>query len=218
VDDLFDYTPDLGKWAGWNEVAKRNLGLQIAKRRGCTHFLSMDCDEFYDLRELIRAREYIEQNHIEASACRILNYIKEPIFQYQRGPGGVPFIARIFPRSQIRDGSPYPLETDPTRRLNGDRKWFLFKRKFYLFPKEELAMHHMGLVRRNPGNILLKYQNSSANDGGPKSQKLLAFARRVQNWRFGDKLIHIDGEEINVVRVENKFNIPVFAAGGLGAS
>jgi hypothetical protein len=160
---------------------------------------------------LVLAKEYIEQNRIEASACRVLSYIQKPVFQYESATAYVPFIAKIFPRSRIRLESPFPLQTDPTRRLNGDRKLFLFKRKFHLFRKEELAMHHMGLVRRN---IFVKYRNSTANDGGAKSQKLLAFARRVQDWRFGDKLIHIDGEEITVVRVENKFNLAPFAARG----
>ena len=204
VDDLYEYAPDLGKRVCVNEVGKRNLGLQIAKTHGCTHFLSMDCDEFYDRSEMALAKEYIEQCHIEASACCVLGYIKEPVFQYQGGTAYVPFIAKIHPRSRIRLGMPFPLSTDATRRLNGDRKFFLFRRKFHLFPREELVMHHMGLVRRD---IFVKYQNSTANDGGADSQKLLDFARRVQNWRFGDKLIHINGEEITVVRVDAKFNI-----------
>jgi hypothetical protein len=206
VDELFEYVPDFGRRPDFNEAAKRNLGLQIAKQRGCTHFLSMDCDEFYDRRELAWAREYIEQNGIEASACGVLGHIKEPVFQFQGGTPYVPFIARIFPRSKIRLGSPFPLLTDATRRLNGDRKLFLFKRKFHLFQKEELVMHHMGLVRRN---IFGKYQNSTSNDGGAHSQKLLEFARRVRDWRFGEKLIHLHGEEITVVQVENKFNIQI---------
>jgi hypothetical protein len=171
----------------------------------------MDCDEFYDRHEMARAKDYLEQHRIEASACRILGYIKEPVFQYQGGTPYVPFIARIHPRSAIKLGSPFPLPVDATRWLNGDRKFFLFKRKFYLFPREELVMHHMGLVRRD---IFAKYQNSSANDGGAYSQKMLEFARRAQNWKFGDKLVLIKGEELDVIRVENRFHIGPFADKG----
>jgi len=45
VDKIYYYTPK-NRSAGQNELHKRNIGLKIAKSHLCSHFLTMDCDEF----------------------------------------------------------------------------------------------------------------------------------------------------------------------------
>src|SRR5688572_24354584 len=44
---LVKYEPKI-KDGRTNEIAKRNLGLKVAKENGCTHFSHMDCDEYYE--------------------------------------------------------------------------------------------------------------------------------------------------------------------------
>jgi len=43
----------------FNEMTKRDLGRLECKKVGCTHFMSMDTDEYYLTRELAAAKELI---------------------------------------------------------------------------------------------------------------------------------------------------------------
>ena len=43
-----------------NEILKRNLGIQYAKEEGCTHFLHLDCDEYYEDFGGMKAGDIIE--------------------------------------------------------------------------------------------------------------------------------------------------------------
>lgn len=163
IDEIYLYKPNLEKnRAHKNKKDKRNIGLKLAKKRGCTHFLSMDVDEFYDSKQFAHAKEFIKVNCIKSSAVSIIEYIKKPTWQIMNGysfsPDDnefytfyVPFIMKIKWHKQRHGKGFFPCFTDPTRILNG-------KDKFYLFPKHDIAMHHMSSIRKN---LSKKYLNSS---------------------------------------------------------
>ena len=59
IDEIFHYERDFSKNdKHYFEREKRNIGLSIARKNGCTHFLSMDVDEFYDREQLKKAKKY----------------------------------------------------------------------------------------------------------------------------------------------------------------
>lgn len=47
LDEVCLYEPDFRLSAKANETNKRSLGLELAKAKNCTHFFTMDSDEFY---------------------------------------------------------------------------------------------------------------------------------------------------------------------------
>ncbi len=55
------YQPDLSKPYGENERLKRDLGLHWAKKLGFTHFIDMDCDEFYIREEFLKENYHFDR-------------------------------------------------------------------------------------------------------------------------------------------------------------
>ena len=61
----------------YNEMTKREIGRRRCMENGCTHFMSMDADEYY-LREQLRfAKEVVEECNYDGTACRYDKYIKQ---------------------------------------------------------------------------------------------------------------------------------------------
>lgn len=150
----------------------------LAKKAGCTHFMSMDVDEYYVSDQLKTAKEKIIKNGIKASAACIIEYLKEPVYQMVNGYSFnmnkdfytfyVPFIMKINKFFLQKHGSSsFPCLVDPTRGLNCSKK-------FYLFPAHELAMHHMSSIRKN---LDKKYKNSNLMNSSDEVQK---YVRNIQ--------------------------------------
>lgn len=189
IDKIYCYSPKKTS-AGKNELHKRNIGLNIAKSRFCSHFLTMDCDEFYHQNQFDEAKKFIIANKIEASSCKFINYIKQPIWQIQADPQMyVPFITKINLFTKLSRKSYFPVLVDPTRKMNGEKKY-----KF--FEATDLRMEHMSMVRKN---LLKKYNNSS-------SKKYLdpEFITQVLDYQYPNKFFGSD-----VLEVENVFNIKI---------
>lgn len=170
IDDFQIYDPDLTQKAYINEKNKRLLGFKIAKKAGCSHFLSMDVDEFYHGHEIESAKCFIIKNKIEVSAVSIIEYVQKPEYQllsnYMFSPNNkdsyvfyVPFITKINVSAKARSSKYFPCLVDPTRKING-------LGKFYLFAKHEIAMHHMSTIRKD---LHKKFRNSTISLTAPKS-------------------------------------------------
>ncbi|MHC4525837.1 MAG: glycosyltransferase family protein [Planctomycetota bacterium] len=192
IDEIYYYDPLLYAQPRQNEVIKRNIGLQIAKRQNCTHFMNMDTDEFYRRDEFNRAIDFIKQEDIGCSAVPIVSYIKEPIYRIEGiREAYVPFICKIDNSSAMKLNDSFPVLVDPTRRVSGDKK-------FHLFSDQEISMHHMGLVRRD---LDKKFSNSS-------SKNIQILQDHTQKWEYGKNFRYRDdSEELRVSKVKNEFDI-----------
>ncbi len=141
----FDPIIDIG--GSMNERAKRNLGLDYAKRLECTHFISMDVDEYYTYFSHCKSL-YIKSGH-KGSVCRLQTYFKKPIFQFDIPEDYfVPFIHEIGPETK-NGSSSYKFWVDPTRTVNENDVVEL-----------PIFMHHFSWCRKD---IERKARNSSAN-------------------------------------------------------
>ena len=194
------------------EREKRDIGLHLARKRGCTHFLSMDVDEFYDVNQLKYAKQYITQNGIEASAVSIFEYLKEPIYRmidsytFTGHSDKIynfycPFIMKITPKTKRHQCGNFPCLVDPTRGLNGNGK-------FYLFSKQDVVMHHMSTVRKN---LAQKYNNSNLNLNILWQQKIRDIQNKILKWNFednklNDKFAIFDNDKI-IEKVEDIFHV-----------
>lgn len=145
---LVNYTPDYSISGAMNERKKRNRGLDAAKDLECTHFLHIDCDEYYqDFGSL--KQEYIDSGR-KGSVCELYTYFKKPTLRFETKDGYyVPFIHELSD-STISGSSSYPFYVDPTRTVNESDVIQLSQ-----------PMHHFSWVRKD---IERKARNSSASE------------------------------------------------------
>lgn len=129
-----------------NETNKRNLGIEMANKMNCTHFLLMDCDEYYF--DFERAKKIYFDGGYQGSVCNIVTYFAKPTLRHANIDNYfVPFIHPT--RKHTVTGTPnYPFYVDPTRRIN--------EANVMLLP---VIMHHYSWVRKD---IHRKCRNSSA--------------------------------------------------------
>jgi len=154
-----------GKVGAAAEAEKRNLGLNTAKLHGCTHFMTMDCDEVYDPKQIAMVKDDVEANDWHSTACQMLTYYKRPnIVLDPPEEYYVPLIYRLDGRRFGGGHQPFPVSADPTRRLatSGDSRYRLYTR-------DEIQMHHYSMIRND---IRKKLRNSSA---------VVNFADRVED-------------------------------------
>lgn len=141
------FDPILSMGAMMNERAKRNMGIDIARDKGCTHFLAMDCDEYYD--HFGTAKEMFINSGHKGSVCKIRTYFKSPTFMFSLPEDYyVPFIHELN-RDTKSGSSSYKFYVDPTRSVN--------ESDIIELP---IFMDHYSWVRKD---IMRKARNSSAN-------------------------------------------------------
>jgi len=217
IDNLIEFTmfrPTSLKSAGevMNakkfELNKRQGCLTLALKNNCTHYMSMDADEFYRESELINAKLYIEENKLDATAVHYINYVTPTLHRgYSRWR--VPFIYRITEQTRHHVMQTHFAGIDPTRGLIDDSY-----RKAITFDKSVITMHHMEMVRTN---IVEKYVASSrffpnrdllpiiADDiSRAKETGILTFTKA----HLGDT--PNPKEEQLLISCDNEFNIKVY--------
>jgi hypothetical protein len=212
IDEIYLYDKNFSlKDKTIYEKAKRDIGLNLAREAGCTHFLNMDVDEFYDKDEIIKAKEFILKNNIKMTAVPIYEYLKSPEFRFvdsysftnghDKYSYYVPFIIKIDKKSSYKKSKFFPCLVDPTRTLNNSGK-------FYLFSKQDVIMHHMSTIRTD---IDKKYNNSNYNNSAVNSEFLSEIKQNIRDWDFNDHQIgtsqYSTFQNKLVVKVKNKFNI-----------
>lgn len=151
------YEPDSYWSSALNETNKRNVGLETARMQGCTHFLMMDCDEFYRREDVEREKLRMERDNLNGLVCGVRVYVKEPTL-WCEDHTRVPFITKLTEDVKLgsfrgpfthsdKDGSAL---IDPTRRTSHKRRveW------------SDVIMHHFSYVRQD---MDLKIRNSTAN-------------------------------------------------------
>lgn len=169
-----------------NEREKRNIGLQIAKKNSCSHFLHMDCDEMYQ--DFNKAKKLYFDSGKEGSCCKIFTYFKLPTLRFETEDGYfVPFIHKL--HDDTRSGVPnYPFYVDPTRRINSNNVELL-----------DIHMHHFSWVRNN---IERKTRNSSAKRNIERGTMLLDYYNSDVKAGF-----YVKDYEKKLIEVPNLFNI-----------
>lgn len=218
IDELYHYHKDFSKITNKHllEREKRDLGLKLCKKRGMTHFLSMDVDEFYEKEQLERVKNFIAKRKIESTACSIYEYLKDPQYRIIDGctfqTNGdynfyCPFIMKINRFGKQKHNSKFfPTLVDPSRAINNSGK-------FYLFPVQDIVMHHMSTVRKD---LDKKYKNSNCNNDSSTKviEKINKMKDDILSWEFEktrlntNKDLAIFNNKI-IRKVDNKFGIEI---------
>ena len=150
------YEPDLQFGGGYNERTKRNLGISVARAHGATHFLHMDCDEFYE--DFGKAKQMFETSGAAGSVCKMHTYFKHPTLRLENPDNyHVPFIHKMRDDT-IAGFVPYPFYCDPTRAINETDVIEI-----------SAMMHHFSWCRKDFG---LKARNSTARKNIAKTTLL----------------------------------------------
>lgn len=191
---LRKYQPDLAITPAANERNKRQIGLDWAQKLGCTHFLFIDNDEYYDSDVFAQAKRKIEASGHDATACRFHTYYKSPNLRLEPTENcWVPFICKLKPGMRIRPA--FPVRVDPTRGVHPIERC-------YLFGEHELVMHHYSYVRRDIGRKL-RNSSAAANFGN-----IAQLTRLFNNWKPGDALINFSGK--GIIETPDLFGIGSF--------
>lgn len=193
VDEVYFYNPDLSLQPQHNEIKKRIIGLEIAKKAKATHFFTMDSDEFYRNEEFKNARQKIIEEKITSSSVNSFLHVRRPIYRGKDNTK-VAFITEI--QNLIKLGSHnYPVaQVDPTRQI------WIPKRNHYHFLESEISMYHMNLVRKD---LRQKLNNSSTTN---KNFLDLVY-RSVNEWKEDDKFFEFPRKgKIKIEISDNEFN------------
>lgn len=199
VDEVIEYAPNLALRAQENELRKRRIGLAAAKSSGVEYFLSMDADEYYDTATLADAKRFIICEGFETTAAHTFLHIKRPIWR-SASPDTtcVCFLTKIVDQSEFDYGGEFPVLVDPTRRLHGDRQ-------FYMFGQNELTMMHMNLVRKD--GLKSKLRNTSS---AHMADFILAVQKAYDEWNFGSPLCFPNKPPLKIIEVPDIFGIDQF--------
>jgi hypothetical protein len=132
-------------------------------------------------------------------------FFKEAVYEYRPfdSVNCVPFIYKCSKDSPFRLAEPYNLVVDPTRRLAGVTKQ-------YMFPRTVVEMYHLTCVRKN---IKTKLSNvSNRLNYGSEAEE---FLKRWENWRPEHGPIHphpyIGKMFKECIVVPNYFNVDLTA-------
>jgi hypothetical protein len=184
------YIPD-SKNGFRNEINKRQIGINLAKEYECTHFISMDCDEYYDTEEFGNAKLYFTYSGFGGSVCKMWTYFKSPTYKLETPEGYyVPFIHEL--KSNTKTGvKTYPFYCDPTRRINESKVY-----------DTGIMMHHFSWVRKDIGR---KVRNSSAKSSFEKGTLLNDYY--CTNLYSNPEGYYLKDFDKKITLVKNRFNI-----------
>ena len=178
VDEVLLYTPEPQNGGHFNEIQKRNIGLQCSLKAGCTHHMSIDCDEYYLSKEFVNLKQLILDGDYDSSYCQMLTYYKS--WDYILDPPEdyyVSLITKIKEDSSYVLGAPAPVLIDPTRRVLGLNRPLILKR-------EQIQMHHGSYIRKD---IRAKLENSSASVNF--NQDIERLVEHYNNWKYPEKVL-----------------------------
>lgn len=183
-----EFTPSLKLSGMRNETNKRNLGLEVARSSGCSHFLNIDSDELFENFGSAK-KAYFDSGHA-GSVSKMFTYFKKPTLRFENPDNYyVPFIHELKPDT-VLGKSGYPFYVDPTRRVN--------EADVIELPH---LMHHMSYVRKD---ISLKVRNSSARENILKSKLM----RDYHDPNVGEGFYVADFKQ-KLVETPNIFNIEI---------
>ena len=183
-----------------NQITKRNIGRLSCKNNGCSYFMSMDSDEFYQEFDLKTIYQDILTNNYATSFALMKEFFKKPIYQIKRLNNLylVPVIQMTslelkvgaFNTKYFND----QFSVDPTRCVSID-----YTNSYKIYSREQLEMYHMTYVRNN---IMIKYKNAS------RQNNKFNVSNYINNWKFGDPVMLPNSHEnMELIQCQDIFNI-----------
>jgi len=204
VDELIEFKGNTAKYSREQECDKRNMAIDKAKEKGCSHVISADADEFYDADQFANGLNLINEKGYTITYCSYVNYYRdfEHYLVYPFRPF-VPWVHSTYFKYTYQGPAPGP--TDPTRRINNPSNLGT-----YIFEDHELRMGHAAWIRRD---IRKKLINWSAKNHFEDSL-IDEAVERWENWKEGDNaimLFNVPDHNVKVKKLDkkiHKFDVP----------
>tara|TARA_A100001201_G_scaffold141828_2_gene138262 strand:+ start:259 stop:1074 length:816 start_codon:yes stop_codon:yes gene_type:complete len=187
-----------------NEALKRNIGKDICLKAGCTHNITMDCDEMYISKEFEKAKNKVEELDVDTSYITYDNYYKKPYFRRveQKNLPYTTFIVKCDERKYSKGIS--AVNVDPTRSIDC--------KKYYIFNRDEIKMHHYSYMRKSEESLRRKLNNTSFRIHSEMDDKRSEIVDRYMNYEEGQKAL-LPSEygflAFDIERVEDKLKLDV---------
>lgn len=201
VDNIIKFTFDKEKDKNYWQLRckKQNLGIKDLKRNGCTHFMMMDADEFYNGDELKKAKQFIYDYNITHSACAVYDYRPLSVYRMRDVRDysvGLIFkmtaLSRVVARGKINNS---PCNIDPHRTI----PFIPFLHKFYYL--NLVSMHHMTGVRKD---YSIKMRNTLSNHSEGGKQAIKEYTELQARM---EKMTEEEILSLGYIKVEDQFNI-----------
>jgi hypothetical protein len=165
VDELLEYQfePDPFGNPQIFEADKRTRGLELARKFGATHFITMDADEYILPEAMAYAKQQVIEHDYDATACKLIDYWISPRYQVRglaKAWGDYLYVPLIY---KIRPGIAFTAEkihehyfciADTTRKLPTQNPHRL---------DDRVIMHHMTTIRAQRDGLASKYKNRSSS-------------------------------------------------------
>jgi hypothetical protein len=152
VDQVATYTPQADLRPQHNEMRKRFGAIQLGYMAGFTHFVQIDCDEYFVPEQFAAAKQFAASGDADTSIIYSQMYFRYPDWELDDiDEAFFPFICAYRP-DLATAGSNFPYKCDPTRTVNA--------KKISIVPREMLLQHHYSWVRND---IDRKYRNHSCH-------------------------------------------------------
>ena len=202
VDEIYLFEPDLNDTSGdnpqFNETRKRNIGLELSKKNGCTHHMTIDTDEFYTDEQFKTMKHVMEEGDFDSGAVQHCQYYKDSIYILKHKENEyVATIEKINPDTQYVFQANYPVPVDPTRKTNNGNG------RVRIFHRGEVEMHHMSFVRKD-----IKGKLSSHSSKRYFSDELInQVDEYYKNWTYPNKVMWAGGNLLEVIEVPRLFKI-----------
>ena len=144
------------------EAQKRTIGLELARKFGASHFMSLDADEFFLPEQLRYAKDQIIKNDYDATFCLLKDYWMSPENQVDgvgEAWGEYLYVPLIYKIKENQEFSSKDIDIsvmcDITRKLPTENP--------HKFEEKEILMHHMTNIRATRWGLISKFENRSSD-------------------------------------------------------
>jgi len=195
IDDIVEYKNSMSLSPHYNQINKRNIGLELSRKKYCTHHMSMDCDEFYTEEQFSNLLDWYDEHPNYVGYADYNDYYKSPSHLIDKPHDTM--VSLFFPiknnDAQFVLGYDSPVLVDPTRRPNYDT--------YNIFDPNFIQMHHMTLVRKNIDSKIRNAAKRLNYNSDAEIQKQIDY---YNDWNENNLIGLNEYGNLNLKRVEPK--------------
>ena len=197
VDQVAMFRPFPEERPQINELRKRFGAITLGFNAGFSHFLHMDCDEYYLPEQFAQAKAFVEEGGFDGSLVYSKTYFKRPDWEMDDVDRAFFTFIHRYRGGLSCCGSNFPYVCDPTRTVDA--------KNIKVLDREMITLHHYSWVRND---IWRKVRNSST--GG-----VMEAAGVLEDYEQAEvgALVKLLRRRIRLG--ENKFNITVGMEAGV---
>lgn len=186
--EIIAFSPDLSLKTKENERRKHDDMIEVAKQRGCTHFIMLAADHFYSEELMMLGKSIMKTTDHDLIVTKMKTYYKNfnwmlwPLEDYY-----APFIHKLTINTAISKHAKYPVKTDPSVKVTTSQN-------VYIMPEMEGVMNHYSMIRTD---IEKKFRNAAASVNW-SSDQVEQFINEYKTADIGSDITYFQNRKIIV--------------------